>query len=102
MDRTKAVAWAIVVTAAVAILELLRFALFAAMLILNRVVEPVLSFMAGAGLFLVLTGWIFGPGHREPVIGGAVMAVGSMVLLIGWNTVLQALAPEGTVIINKY
>ena len=102
IDDIKTVAWAMVVTTLVVVLKLLRFFLFAAMLVLNRVLQPVLSFMVGAGLFLLLTGWIFGPGRREPVIGGAVLAVGAMALLLGWNMALQALAPDGMVMINEY
>ena len=102
MDEAKAIGWAILIFVAVAMLELLRFVLFSAMLILGRVVEPVLSLLAGAGLFVFLTGWIFGPGRREPVIGGAVLAVGSMALLVLWNTVLQWVAPDDTIIISRY
>ena len=85
-----------------ALLGLLRLFLFAALLVQNKVVQAVLSFVVGAGWFLLLTDWIFGPGRREPMTGGALLAIGPITLLMGWNMVRQALAPDDMMIISEY
>lgn len=87
-------------TVGMAVWSVVRYSLFITMLLLSRVVEPVLGVLAGCGLFVFLGCLLFAQNQHQAMWGGLAFGLCSMALTVAWHVVLQALAPDGMVIVS--
>lgn len=77
-----------------------RYSLFAVMMLLSRLVEPVLGVVAGLSVFVFAGCLLFARQHTEVMLGALAIGVGAMAVMIAWHLAVQALAPDGVVVIS--
>ena len=82
------------------VLGVARYSLFTVMLLLSRVVEPVLNVVAGLGLFVFLGCLLFARHQAQAMWGSLAIGLGAVAVTVAWHLALQALAPEGVVVIS--
>lgn len=76
----------------------LRFSVFVILLLVGRVLLPIASLASGVGLMMFLCCAIFFRDQVTPMWAGAGLAVGSIVIIIGYHVLLSLVAPDGMVI----
>lgn len=82
------------------VLGVARYSLFTVMLLLSRVVEPGLNVLAGLGLFVFLGCLLFARNQTQAMWGSLAIGLGAVAVMVAWHLTLQALAPEGVVVVS--
>lgn len=82
------------------LLGTVRYSLFAVMMLLSRLVEPVLGVVAGLGVLVFGGCLLFARHQTQAMFGGLAIGVGAMMLMVAWHLALQALAPDGVVVVS--
>jgi hypothetical protein len=79
----------------------LRFCLYVLLLLIGRLLLPLAGLASGAGLMLFLFCALVCPNQVTPMWAGAGLAVGSVVVIIFYHSLLYLVAPDGVVIITE-
>lgn len=99
-NEVKAAAKWLAVATVGAMLKTLRFALYAMLLMASGVLEKLLKFFIGVSIFCLIALAIMGRIELEfwAFLG---FGFGSMVLLLGYQALLSALAPDDSIIVHE-
>ena len=84
-----------------AAVQVLRSALFVALLIVSRVLSPVLRLVAAAGILLFGFCVLFRRDLGTPMWAGAALAFAAVALELAIGAALRALAPSDVVVITE-
>lgn len=79
-----------------------RFGVFVLLILIGRLLIPIASLASGVGLMLFLFCAIVCPDQVTPMWAGAGLAVGSVVVIVGYHTLLSLVAPDGMVIFTDF
>lgn len=99
MNKAGNVARTVAVIGALALLWTLRFGVYVVLTAVGPLVRGGTTAIAGVGMFMFLALLVM---HQQPDVmwGSAIAVVGASAIRHGFDVLLQALAPPGTVIIS--